>query len=740
MPKTVLIILAAVVALIVIVVLTGMRYLRADDEDDFDNDAPAGHGRSRSRGSHKGVDQSRPRERHSDDLADERARERVGAARGARPVQGRTERSADRRGLDQRDVEQRGSSRAGQDRSWREDSAITTRSGRAASPARDQRAARNGRRDHDDISEPMPAARSTRASGRGRGGDDYDSSPGRRTSPADYDSEPRDRRSSRNKTAAYDDDFAGRRDGRDPRETRDRRGDSRPGRDSRDRTDLRDGRPAASIRHDSDRDERDRRTSTRPNPRPDARKNGSKPDDELLPAVKPRQSKNKRESEGDWPSNEWDELSDVDYWAELASDKPFTAPSSADTPRSERREARADREAKSDRAARGERATRLDREPRAGREARHDSRAGSEAITKQMSRPPREHDSGILPAARHRDLAADRPAAGRTEPRQAIADDDPLTSPSFPRVAADDSRSYRRSRSAASDSRYDGSRGFDGASTTRRHALPASASDLTPDAYLAPAGYQVPAATGAHQTPAASYMGPDGANGSYPAPGHYSESGGYHAPASYPSAAGGYPPANGSPEGGYLPPVGGTAGFAAETSSGSYHSLPPAPDGYRSDLGSGSYRAGARYEATGYESTSSYSLPPASASYGNGTGQRAAEYPANGYQAGDYETYGRPASTSGAHRRPEPGYPQGSYPGAAEPSVPAVYPAPVPNGQNGYGPANPQPAGYGGQPYQPGGYDQDGYQLPAGEENGYAGADPYAVDPYGQHGYGTNGY
>ena len=76
------------------------------------------------------------------------------------------------------------------------------------------------------------------------------------------------------------------------------------------------------------------------------------------------------------------------------------------------------------------------------------------------------------PAARHRDLApdrlapdrlaADRLAAGRAlDPRPAIADDDPLTSPSFPRIAADDSRSYRRSRSTGADSGYDGGRGSD---------------------------------------------------------------------------------------------------------------------------------------------------------------------------------------------------------------------------------------------------------------------------------------
>src|SRR5437899_3079865 len=80
----------------------------------------------------------------------------------------------------------------------------------------------------DDISEPLPAARSTRSSARGRGGDDYDSLPGRRASSAEYDREPRDRRASRDsrdgldKAPGHDDDFGGRPDGREPRDRRDR--------------------------------------------------------------------------------------------------------------------------------------------------------------------------------------------------------------------------------------------------------------------------------------------------------------------------------------------------------------------------------------------------------------------------------------------------------------------------------------------------------------------------------------
>jgi hypothetical protein len=837
MPKTVLIVLAAVVALIVIVVLTGMRYLRADDDDDFDDDAPAEHGGSRSRTGQPANDQARLRQRHGDELQDERPRERVGAARAARPASAR---GSDPRGADAA----RGSSR-GQDRSWREDSAITSRSGRDPQPGRGQRSARSSRRDPDDISQPMAAAGSGRTMPpRGRG-DDYDSLPGRRVT-AGYDRDPRQSSARRDRPSGYDDgdDLGVRRDRRD-------RGDGRSA--SQDRTELLDSRPLASVGDSSA--ERDERSTTRPNARPDARKTGSQPDSDLLPAVKPRQSKTKRENEGDWPSNEWDELSDVDYWAELASGKPFTADAPADSARSEQRESQSDRDAptsrnaRPDREARRERGSRSDRDPRSERDARadragrsdrdsrteraaradrdvrQDSRIGPEPVTKQMSRPGREPDSGVLPAARHRDLPADRPSAARSaDSRPAIADDDPLTSPSFPRIAADDSRSYRRTRSATGEFSYGAAtggttgelpqvprvepvRGIDAASVTRRHSLPAargselteasdsyrpaasaypSATDRTaassdqyralsgshqvPEVSEVPASYQVPAVHGASGYDAtASYSRPAQPGGYQVQEPAYGGSSAYQAAPSYPAgAADGYP-ANGSPSGGYLPPVAGsTSGFAAETSSGSYHSL-PAADPYRSDLGSGGYQPAASYDTTspyespgypstngyepaGYESTSSYGLPTGHGGHVNGSGHRLADYSSAGYRPADYPSYGTSGPASGSHQRPESGYPSGNYGHSVDPaaagSLPAadaglgypVYPAPVSAAQSGYGSADTQLPGYGTAPYQPAGYDPAGYQPPPPEANGYAGADPYAVDPYGQHGYGGSGY
>src|SRR5215469_12199952 len=143
MPKTVLIILAAVVALIVIVVLTGMRYLRADDEDDFDDDSRVEHGRSRTRGAHPPADQhARPRQRHDDDIRDERNIQRSGA----RPVRAGAGHGGDR------GADPRRQGRAGQDRGWRDDSmempragAGMSQNGRPSLPQREQRPARAGR-------------------------------------------------------------------------------------------------------------------------------------------------------------------------------------------------------------------------------------------------------------------------------------------------------------------------------------------------------------------------------------------------------------------------------------------------------------------------------------------------------------------------------------------------------------------------------------------------------------------
>src|SRR5215467_15787910 len=293
MPKTVLISLAAVVALIVIVILLGMRYLRADDDDDFDDDVPAEHGRHPN-------DRARPRRGH-DDVPQDRSEQRQRTASGGRAQAARPARRA--------------ASQVADDRGWREDDGHS--SGRGLLPQRASRSASSsGRPDRDDIREPATASARRGYQGQeragARGAEDVDAWPGR-TQPAARDYE-RDRS-----------------DGRDER-------DGFQARDGRNRHDARTVAGSREIAV-ADYDDRDRRSPSRSSQRPDGgRRNGAASDqDELLPAIKPRQSRSKREADGDWPSNEWDELSDVDYWAELAADKPLNTPTPAEQPGRSRR-------------------------------------------------------------------------------------------------------------------------------------------------------------------------------------------------------------------------------------------------------------------------------------------------------------------------------------------------------------------------------------------------------------------
>src|SRR6266700_2772453 len=449
MHETVLISLAAVVALIVIVILLGMRYLRADDEDDFD-DVSTDHVRSRSRGSLRPHEQARPRRQH-DDMPDERLRQGAVPAGAGRSVRGSDARSGAGRGP---------ADLPAYDRGWREDSG--SRRARTELPQRDARPARQASR-HDDISEPAAASARRGFADAGRGGhrgiDDFEARPDRMpVAPRDYDR-----------------DLADGRDGRDRREVRDDREfrDRRDGRDnlvSREFRDRRDARSVVGMRESAGADGPDRRATTRPGPRQDGRKNGAVGERDELPAIKPRQGRGKRDEDGDWPSNEWDELSDVDYWAELASDKPLTTtPPDEQAGRSIRRASR---------SANGQAPARGDRDAgKAGRQGRQPD-------------PARQADQGLIPAvARQADPVpgswseelggSRRSGLGRTEQLHAVpaspapgreprrippADDDPLTSPSFPRVAADDSRSYRRARRPGSDESQPIPRVSDGAS------------------------------------------------------------------------------------------------------------------------------------------------------------------------------------------------------------------------------------------------------------------------------------
>jgi hypothetical protein len=652
MPNPVLIILVAVIVLIAVVWYLGMRYLRSDDEAEFD-DVAAEHGSGRD-----------------------------GHLPGARA---RMRREHDEYGAE-RDLQRPAYARSG--------AAREVRAVREPQQGREHRGGRHGLYRDDDRTELVPAGgRVTRSQPDTRRGS---AGPG----PGSVRSRERDSRAYRDDSRDF---------GRDSRATR--------------------SAPAIRELAIAGIDALDRRDGTRPAGMPDGRRSGhgSADQQDILPPVKPRQSKakGKRDDDGDWPRNEWDELSDVDYWTELAADKPFAADNSGTS--------RAGRPAGAARSSgRDESAKRPDQPPlpsagRQGRRDHEDDRSASGSRPASSSRTERMDQMRSVPG---------RPGPTRPESRPAPQpDDDPLTSPSFPRVAADDSRSYRRGRSSTQDMPVAGS-------ATEYAAAPTSYDDPAPAYGMAgAAGYRVPAASHGRSVPEG-YLLPAGSGWSaaaggypaettapysstqysstqysspqYPAP-HYAEprhsaaaGGSYPAYQDDAGAGPGY-----SPSGHYeqsRPARQAPSGYDALTAS--YDSLPPSydngPSGYVSEP--------ARYvsepvsygqHSTGQNGNGHY----AAASYGTDPGYGAAN---PGYDLTSVPGYGGEAASGeyGSHQQADTAYPyQAGLPQSyATPGPPYQYPA-----------ASAQPGDHG---------------LPGG----YAGADPYAVDPHGYSGYGDRSY
>ncbi len=488
------------------------------------------------------------------------------------------------------------------------------------------------------------------------------------------------------------------------------------------------------------------RGNTGPHARPDSRKSTSTSRrEDSLPEVKPRPSRSKRDDDGEWPSTEWDELSDVDYWAELASDKPITPAQPVTPPVRAEREPRSESDPGSRRSERREAADRKDATERRDSGERRDSREGSERrdTTERRESGTERREQPLLPAARSSRpgtgatfTPAVSPASeagfggrgdgyGSTELRRSIAaggdplrslpavpsvpaaanrptDDDPLTSPSFPRIT-DDSRSYRRGRA-------------DSPSGTPFRADDSSYHPVPPVVPLPTADSQV---TAAYSRPA------HGDAGYAAAPlEHYSLPG---TPASdshltsAPSAS--YTPP--APAGGYLPAGG--LGYHTESGTGSYSAslpapYPPEPPGtapYATHEPVGySYSTGqdpGGYAAPAYSPASLPGYPDYAA--GSAAGQtQAGHEQGNGYSYGHQPSAGYPD-----YHQPDPADSTAAYPAHEglsadlRPEAPVAYP----------------PTQYTSQ-YEPAGYAAGGYEP----EGGYP-ADPYAVDPYGYPGYGA---
>ena len=187
-----------------------------------------------------------------------------------------------------------------------------------------------------------------------------------------------------------------------------------------------------------------------------------------------RQPRGKRDDDGDWPSTEWDKLSDADYWKEVASDRPLVTTARFAQPVHDSHPALPERhiDAAGQAAGRTAQLPRRATEPQHGQDSQRDAAPlpargapqpaaagrghdflpapvagrGPDPIRPELARPPQ----GMPAAGPARSMpAAQGPAPRGQRPMvQGPADDDPLTSPSFPKIVTSDSRSYHSGRPA----------------------------------------------------------------------------------------------------------------------------------------------------------------------------------------------------------------------------------------------------------------------------------------------------
>jgi hypothetical protein len=387
-----------------------------------------------------------------------------------------------------------------------------------------------------------------------------------------------------------------------------------------------------------------------------------RPEESRAPArAQPARSRRSSDS-SEWDSSEWEKLSDVDYWAELASDKSLktTAQPAAQARSGPDRdtEALTRLSTPAGAAPRQDPATGL---PVRGRPqpAAAAPAAGRADFTPAPVPVSRIRDQSRAAAAasdphpaRYADPAG-LPSPGRAQPAgrsRVNPDDDPLTSPSFPRIPADDSRSYRNGRA-----------------------------DTPPRGSRAPAPYLATTQQyGGYSSPAPDYhgngsrdTGPTYPNGYRPDPLLSRDP--YGAPAELPPArpAPAAPATAGNPYGSYITPD----SQATVSGYSEYSGAHSRPVGNGNGNGNGSYPPSALPGETSQPAGDGYwhqqpptpgSLPaPDTPSYLSGPRQYADPLGADGHQAYDGNGY------ASGYAPPDPaGYPQGSYPAGPQDPAP----------------------------------------------------------------------
>lgn len=340
-----------------------------------------------------------------------------------------------------------------------------------------------------------------------------------------------------------------------------------------------------------------------------------------------RSAKSGRPAEANGHAKDWDSLSDVDYWAEVAADKPLTPSSAAagNPAPTGRRGAEPRPDSRS--AGRGEPMQNLPVRQRQPGTGRTPDFGGGQPSGPRSAPPPYRPAAGepatesIAALARlgTRSPAGQRPAAQLpapplSQPRPAsrpvppaVLDDDPLTSPSFPAINAIDSRSYRPRRS---DSQPRPTRPAPAYAEPARHLGGYPATDdraaSPPGGYPAqpsvPAGnpygsfVSQPAANHSQQAPAIAGR-PDGSDGGYSGNGQNGAGSGWYS-GQLPNGAGhGQPGAALNQQTGYQP--GYYPGYQGGQGETAAYAQPAYPGSQYDQRGYGSQENG--YNRDGYQ-------------------------------------------------------------------------------------------------------------------------------------------
>jgi hypothetical protein len=391
----------------------------------------------------------------------------------------------------------------------------------------------------------------------------------------------------------------------------------------------------------------------------------------------------KRNDDGDWPSTEWDELSDEQYWAELSADKPLAAMAKPSRPAS-RSGAKAPVNGSAKRAAEPPAA----REPRRARppapapaqdlSSRNERTEPREAVTERL--PVRARQQPPAPGAQ-RDAAA--PLAGPPAPGRRSAHD---TGPQPRRDPLRDTGPWARRDTGPhpmQDTGPQASRDTRPRPEQPRRRSTARDRDV---AMLAGLGSTPPPVPGALDddpltSPSFSLRADTAADSrSYGSSRKHTRPGGHGA-----APGNGAAHANGNGNGTGSHPAG--AGYAYQAAppaapTEQWHSAPPAPARGRHSPGYGN-----PYQHTGPgESHASYGPDPLG---GYSPGYEAPRYaePAAPYQAHDPGMGAPPLPYANGHA--EHGYPGRSA---------------YPDERSAGGYTNGYDAGYGGDPYPGGGY------------------------------------